>query len=436
MKEDETAKPGLFSPSSRRFWLRILAGFGIAAAAGSVSGYLLTIDIPRVSRLEDYRPPIGTKIYSDVGEVLYEFAGQKRILIRYEQIPEVLRTAIIATEDSRFYHHFGIDPRSILRAAIKDVLSLRFAQGASTITQQLARNLFLQPDKTVWRKVQEAVLALQIEKVYTKEEILEFYCNQIYMGHGRYGLEAASRLYHGKHAADLTLAEAALLAGILQRPEALSPFRHPERALRKRDHVLNRMVKEGYLTREDFEIHSKEPLVLPEPQETKNIAPYFVERIRQDLEKRYGGKAIYGGGMEVYSTLNMEMQAAANEAVLKGLRALDKRQGYRGPIRNLLDEDSEVSLDEYEDEAWEEEIETGSILPGLVTKVGPDGADIRIGEYRGQVSREGFGWTKEIDPQNLFHIGDLSWFLVEKIDREKGLVHLSLEQEPVVEGAL
>ncbi|MBI4161331.1 MAG: PBP1A family penicillin-binding protein, partial [Acidobacteria bacterium] len=426
-------------PPSRRALLAVAGLFLLAILGGSLLAYLITIDSPQVSRLEDYRPPIGTRIYADNGEVVYEFAGEKRILIEADAIPETLRNAIIATEDARFYRHFGIDPRSILRAAVRDLISLRFAQGASTITQQLARNLFLRPDKTPWRKIQEAVLALQIEKAYTKEEILEFYCNQIYMGHGRYGLEAAARFYFGKGVAALAPPEAALLAGILQRPEALSPFRFPDRALAKRNHVLNRMAREGYLTREEAEGHGQAPLELAEPQAVENVAPYFVEMVRQYLESAYGEESVFGEGMEVYSTLNLELQAAANEAIRAGLLALDKRQGWRGPLRNLRDGENGLpaeGLAAYRDPAWEEGIPPGATLPGVITRVEGGGAEVRIGEYRSRIGPEAIEWTGAARPADLFRAGDVALFRVEAVDAPGGSVRLALEQEPEVEGAL
>ncbi len=427
---------GYTGPEGRRRLLgSILVLFLLASISGTLFGYLVTIDFPQVSKLEDYRPPVGTKIFSDVGELLYEFGGQKRVLVKSAMIPDILRQAIIATEDSRFHDHFGIDPRSIARAVLKDLIAMRFAQGASTITQQLARALFLKPDKTLWRKVQEAVLALQIEKAYTKEEILEFYLNQIYMGHGRYGVEAASRYYFGKRAAELNLAEASLLAGILQRPEALSPFRHPERALAKRKHVLNRMVKEGYLTHSQAEAIGEEPLVLGEHQEERNPAPHFVEMIRRYLVEEYGEEALYAEGMEVYTSLNLGMQEAANQAVKKGLLALDHRQGFRGPRKNVL-EVKGTTLEEYWDDAWDGEIVPGKSFPGLVLATGPEGYPVRVGSYAGLLSADGAGWIPKNRFGEILKPGDLTRVRIEAVTPETDTVKLYLDQEPEVEGAL
>src|SRR5712691_455852 len=229
----------------------ILGGLGLAAALGSVVGYFLTFDIPEVRQLQDWKPHVVTTLYSADGQVLYQFGAEKRIVVGLDQVPKSFLDALIATEDSHFYEHMGIDLRGIARAIITDVIRLKKAQGGSTITQQLARSLFLRPEKTIRRKLQEMVLALQIEKSFTKSEILGFYCNQVYMGHGRYGIEAAAEFYFGKPSKELRLEESALLAGLVQRPEAYSPDRSPERAKSRRNHVLDRMVREGKLAREE-----------------------------------------------------------------------------------------------------------------------------------------------------------------------------------------
>src|SRR5262245_10989449 len=212
---------------------------------GASLGVGLKMDMPDVAALESYTPPLNTRVLAMDGTALASFGEQRRILIGYKDIPKVFEQALVAVEDANFYNHNGIDFQGIARAAWHDLTSLSFEQGASTLTQQLARNLFLVPDKTMRRKVQEMKLALEIERKYSKQEILTLYCNQVYMGHGRYGLEAASRFYFAKHAKDLDLPEAALLAGLIQRPEGLSPFRNPDRSLNRRNHVLNRMVDAG-----------------------------------------------------------------------------------------------------------------------------------------------------------------------------------------------
>src|SRR2546427_10221102 len=227
-----------------------LSALLLAAISGSILGYFLTFDIPEVKGLQDWKPPVVTTIYSADGQVLFQFGAEKRIVVGLDQIPKEFLEVLVSTEDSHFYEHVGIDPWGIARAIITDIIRLKKAQGGSTITQQLARSLFLKPEKTVRRKLQEMVLAVQIEKAFTKQEILGFYCNQVYMGHGRYGIEAAAQYYFGKPAKGMSLPEAALLARLVQRPETFSPFRAPDKARVRRDHVLNRMVEENKLERD------------------------------------------------------------------------------------------------------------------------------------------------------------------------------------------
>ena len=249
----EAPRPSRVRLRPPRRWplLAVAVAVCLSAVSGGVLGYFLRLDLPDVRALEDYQPPQMTHVMASDGLLLATFHEQRRILVNYEDIPVDFRRALLAVEDAGFYSHTGIDFRGILRAAWRDLLSLRAAQGGSTVTQQLARNLFLTPRKTIRRKLAEAVLALEIERQYTKEEILGFYCNQIYMGHGRYGIEAASRYYYGVAARELTLNQAATLAGLIQRPEALSPFRHPDRSSKRRDYVLTRMVSTGVLSAEE-----------------------------------------------------------------------------------------------------------------------------------------------------------------------------------------
>ena len=223
----------------RKIWGGILLGaLLVAGVAGSTLGWFLTFDIPEVKSLQDWKPPVVTTLYSADGKPLYQFGAEKRTVVDLTQVPQQFIDALVSTEDAHFYDHLGVDPWGIARAIVKDVIHMRKAQGASTLTQQLARSLFLKPEKTWRRKLQEMVLALQIEKSFTKNEILNFYVNQVYMGHGRYGVEAAARFYFGKPAKEMSLPESALLAGLVQRPEAYSPIRAPERATNRRNVVL------------------------------------------------------------------------------------------------------------------------------------------------------------------------------------------------------
>ncbi|MFC2170307.1 transglycosylase domain-containing protein, partial [Acidobacteriota bacterium] len=265
-------------------------------------------NLPSIVELEEFEPNIITYIYSNSDEVIGEYAVEKRIEISYQDIPQVLKDAIIATEDPRFYKHNGIDFLGILRAIKEDIKIRRRLgrlHGGSTISQQLARELFLHRKQTLRRKTKEILLALQIERKYSKEEILTFYCNQFNMGHGAYGIEAASQLFYDKSVSDLNLEEAALIAGIFRGPSLYSPYTNHDLTLRRRNHVINRMIEEKYLTKDEGEEVKKKPLyVLPRYREDSEFASYFKEEIRKYLEQNYGVDALYREGLKVYTTLD------------------------------------------------------------------------------------------------------------------------------------
>ena len=272
-----------------------------------------------------------------------EFATQRRVVVGHDDINPLLRQAIIATEDAEFDRHFGVNIWRMLVAAAIDIAERRRAQGASTLTQQLARNLKeqfgLTNEKSFERKIREIILAIQIEKRYTKREIFTIYCNQMYLGHGAYGVEAASRLYFNKSNKQLSLEEAALIAGIFQTPERQSPFVDIKRATSRRNVVLQRMADERYITQAQADAAKQKPIVTRgQPNQPPGIAPFFVEEVRKRLERQYGAKVLYENGLSVRTTLDATMQEAANRAIERGLRRVDKRHGYRKPKRNVLAE--------------------------------------------------------------------------------------------------
>jgi penicillin-binding protein 1A len=416
----------------------IAALFIVAALLGTLSGVLFAFsdDLPQISALDDYRPNTITRLLARDGSVIGEFATERRVVVGYDQISPSLRQAIIATEDGGFDQHFGLSATRIVITVINDVVKGRMA-GASTITQQLARNLFpIGFDKTVERKIKEAILAIQIEKRYTKREIFTFYANQIYFGHGAYGVEAASRLYFDKPAKDLEVDEAATIAAIIQAPERLSPFVDPKRTLQRRNYVLQRMAEEKYLTSEEAAAVAQRPLVLlGQPTPERSVAPYFVEDIRKALEAEYGAKALYEAGLRVQTTLDAELQAFANEAIDRGLRRLDKRRsGYRRPKRNVLAEGH--TLERFTTDRWKQPILEGDIVPAIVVGVQEDGiARVRIGDQEAQITRPGFAWTRRTSAAQLFKTGDLIEVQVKKMS---GAVidDVVLEQQPILEGAL
>jgi penicillin-binding protein 1A len=411
-----------------------LALLGLAAVAGAGLGYFMRFDLPDVRALEDYRPPLMTRVMDRDGALLDTFAEQRRILIDLDDIPLAFRDALLASEDSSFFRHTGIDVKGILRAAWRDLRSLRLAQGASTLTQQLARNLFLHPEKTFRRKLQEALLALEIERQYTKEEILRFYCNQVYMGHGRYGLEAASRYYFNIPARELSLGQAATLAGLLQRPEALSPKRHPERALERRNYVLRRMVEVGFLTPEESDAARSTPLETTRRDGRDDLAPYFVEEVRRWLQERYGSSSLYTGGLTVRTTVDPALQDIANRAVDLGLRQLDKRQGWRGVARRVPDGED---LATWASPEWtgDLELEIGRVHDGVVIEVSPERARVRVGIHTGTLGAEAIAWTGKEDPDALVDVGDIVRVHLSGL-ADDGSAELTLDQEPLVEGAM
>jgi penicillin-binding protein 1A len=297
------------------------------AAAGII--LLMLADLPAVKALEEYRPSQVSRVYADDGTVIGEFYLERRILIPMTDIPKHLKQAAIAVEDARFYSHHGVDFWGILRAAYRNYKTGEIVEGGSTITQQIAKLLFLTPERTLTRKLKEAALAIQIEKHYTKDQILYFWLNQAYMGSGAYGVEAAAQTYYGKSAKNLTLAEAAMIAGLPKSPSTYSPLRHPERARERRRHVLERMRDLGYIKQPEITVALQSPLATRHSRYVVNKAPYFVEYVRLKIEERYG-PATYTGGLHIHTTLNSEMQALAERALAKGLAELTKRtQGIR-----------------------------------------------------------------------------------------------------------
>src|SRR6202035_4039524 len=304
----------------------------VAAVVGATAGLLLvySTDLPQVEQLEHYRPSSITELYDGRGRIIGSFALQRRVVASYNDYPQILRDALISIEDKDFYRHWGINVWRIAGAAYRDMESGGKVQGASTLTMQLARNLFLSPDRSFHRKVQEALLAVQIERHFTKPQIFTLYANQIYLGHGVYGFEAASQFYFSKPAKKLTLAEAALLAGLPKSPSYYSPITHPDHALKRRNLVINSMLEDGNITAQQAAEARDQPIHLEVAHDPNSLAPYFVEEIRRYLEGRYGSDQVHEGGLKVYTSLDMDMQRAANRAVFDGLAAYEHRHGWRG----------------------------------------------------------------------------------------------------------
>src|SRR5262245_21859276 len=420
----------------------IVALFVIAAMLGILSGVLFAYagDLPQVSALDDYSPSTITRIFASDGRLIGEFATQRRVVVGYDDINPLLRQAIIATEDADFDRHFGVNIWRIAVAAITDILERRRAQGASTLTQQLARNLKeqfgLSNEKSFERKIREAILAIQIEKRYTKKEIFTIYCNQMYLGHGAYGVEAASRLYFNKTNKQLSLEEAALIAGIFQTPERQSPFVDMKRAVARRNVVLQRMADERYITQQVADAAKQQPIVTRgAPNQAPGIAPYFVEEVRKHLEKEYGVKMLYENGLAVRTTLDVRLQELANRSLERGLRVYDKRHGWRRPTRNVLAE--KHTIDGFKDDRWTRPMVVGDVVPAVVVTAPKTGAaELRVGRYRATLERAGYTWTRRTSAADLFAPGDLVEVAITKIDAASGTATVTLDQTPVAEGAL
>jgi len=290
--------------------------------------YVLLKEIPGIAALKDYRPSIASRVYADNDELVDEFFAEDRKLIKVSEVPKMVIRAFVAAEDARFFQHQGLDWQSITRAFFKNLEAGHIVQGGSTITQQVAKSLYLSSERSYLRKIKEAVLAYKIDKYLTKEEILNLYLNYIYLGHGTYGIEAASQGYFGKSAKNLTLSEAAILASLPKAPANYSPYLHFERAKLRQAYVLERMVEDGYITPREKEAALAAPLKLRSIKPKDKIAPYFVENIRRYIMDKYGSDVLYKEGLEIYTTLNIGMQQAAREAVERGLTELEERQGY------------------------------------------------------------------------------------------------------------
>lgn len=321
-------------PRRRRRWLRtFLLLVGIATLVVGTAGVVTVLwafailprSLPPVTALESFQPMQGTKLYDDNDELITELHSERRIFVPLAQIPQSLRDAIIATEDRRFYSHWGIDPIGIARAIVQNYRKGRIVEGGSTITQQLTKVLFLTPDRSLERKLKEAVLALELERRYSKDRILEMYLNQIYFGHGAYGVEAAARTYFGKSVSELTVRESALLAGLVRAPSNYSPFERPEAAKLRRELVLRRMAEYGVLKDQDAQRLARTDLGLIPPERRRTTGQYFLEYVTQQLEAKYGADLVFKGGLNVYTTLNPFMQLAAERAVREGLKALEGR---------------------------------------------------------------------------------------------------------------
>ncbi|HKR00301.1 MAG TPA: PBP1A family penicillin-binding protein [Pyrinomonadaceae bacterium] len=446
-----TALPARRRHILRRFWLP--AVLLLAITAGGLTGIIAAYQInysraaQEVASLATYRPSVVTRIYADDGEtVIGEFAIEKRIPLKYEEIPPLVKNAILAIEDARFYEHMGIDPIRIIGATWKN-FTTGSREGGSTLTQQLAKNLFLTKEQTLERKVNEWLVALQIERYYTKNQIMEMYTNHVFLGANSYGFEAASETYFGKEAKDLSLDEAALLAGIPKAPSEYSPTVNPKAARERRNLVLDQMAKNNFAPQAEVDAAKAKPIHLADTayyqtQDRSSPFAYPVEKIRQELEDKYTTR-VAQGGLKVYTTINVEAQKKAVEVVRAGLRQYDRsHSGWRAAYLNITGDAgataTQQQLDGYKHPDWYgNQYEQGKFIMGLVMKVdqAKNEATIRFGNYTATVSPGDMGWSGR-QPRTEFKPGYLAQFEVKQVDEKNRRLNVELTQIPEVQGAL
>ena len=424
----------------------------VFALLGSVWLYFhFSRDLPKISRLEDYRPYQVTEVFSDSGEKIAEFYKEKRYVIPLSEMPDYLVTAFVSAEDSRFYEHGGIDLMSILRATIKNIHAGGIVQGGSTITQQVAKSFFLSPEKKYARKMKEAILAYRIDKHFSKDEVLYLYLNQIYLGYGTYGVEAAARTYFGKHAKDLTLSEASILAGLPQAPSRYSPIKHLAMAKKRQLYVLTQMVKNGYISQEESDKAYKKSVYLARRINFFQAkTPYYSEYIRQYIKNKYGDEGLYKRGLKIYSAVSIALQHDAQKSLNSGLENIDKREGYRGPLRHLSKDEIQPFFEKQKKESDSISLNKDDVVKAIVTRIDNKEkfVEVRFFGKTGILKLKNMSWARKPDTKKyyLYHkiktpgealrVHDLILVKISGEDKESGLFDVSLEQTPEVSGAI
>ena len=417
------------SKFSRIFKIVLVAAavlFVLGLVIGTALYFKFKSEIPALNTVSDYKPDAGTKVYSYDGELIAEFYHEnRRIIIPYDKIPEKLRLAFVAGEDSSFYTHHGIDPLGIVRAAFK-YMTTGIKQGGSTITQQLSKS-FVGTERTFSRKIKDMILAMELEKHLSKEEILYLYLNEVYLGSGAYGVEAASRKYFSKHVWELEIDEMAILAGLPKFPSAASPILNPDKALRRRNYVLKRMFEDKYITKDEYDAALEKPIKTnPQKELFLDKAPYFSEKVRRYLLDKYGFDKLYKEGLTVQTTVDMRATKFAHEAVFYGIRELSKRQGYaRGeddsykkgdkfsgevtnPLYSInLKKDLDNYLDRHEKvfgKITEETIQSGVYYQGVVLETAEKSALVQVGEVKRSIYLEDLGWARPWSPLGSYSV--------------------------------
>jgi len=415
--------------------ITLIALITLAVITGSLAGLTLvySVNLPQINDLERYRPSTTTDLYDQKGRVIGSFSLERREVVNYDDFAPVLRQAVISIEDKSFESHWGINVLRIGGALVHDLRSHGRAQGASTLTMQLARNLFLSSERTATRKLQEAYLAIQIERAFTKQQIFTLYGNQIYLGSGMYGFEAASQFYFSKHAKDLNLTEAALLAGLPKGPSAYSPLLNPDKALRRRNLVLSEMEDDKAISHQQAEQARNAPLGLRISQPEGSVAPWFQEEVRRELEKRFGSEQVHEAGLRVETTLDLELQKTANRAVAEGLATYERRRGWAAKLENVLA--SGVTIDEYKHPDWTVKTGPGDYVHAVVTRVLPLEIYARVGGERVVLEPDDWQWTGQRTADLLVKPGDIIYVRLADT-MEGGERRATLEQDSGAQASL
>jgi penicillin-binding protein 1A len=433
-KFEERSKRALSTPTAQLHQKHRVARItfyvllGLSSMFGIMCGLMLvySIDLPQMDDLVRYRPATTTELYDIHGKMFGSFALERRVVVPYTDFPPVLREAIISIEDKSFESNWGVNLFRAVGAAYRDLHTQSRAQGSSTLTMQLARNLFLSSEKTYGRKVQEVFLSMQIERRFTKDQIFALYANQIYLGHGTYGFEAGAEFYFSKHVRDLTLPEAALLAALPKGPEYYSPLRNPERAIRRRNLVLSEMRHDKKITEAQEAAAKAAPLGLHIETPANSIAPYFVEEVRRQLEKEYGVEAVHGAGLRVDTTLDLDLQLVANRAVLDGTAAYERRHGWKDNLQNVVLAGLDPTIYRHPD--WAQPVEAGSYVHALVTDVQAQRVTVKIGSLTAVLTPKDWAWTEFPTGDSFLKNGDLVYVKVMAVQPD-GTAHALLEQD-------
>lgn len=423
----------------------------LSLIAGTLTGLIFTYQIgfttyaDEVAALSDYQPGEITKVYADDGKtIIGELALERRVPLTYEQIPEKMKHAILAIEDTRFNEHMGVDFWRLGGAILKNVLTFSRKEGASTLTQQVSRMLYLKTEKTWTRKFRELIYTLQIERYYTKDQIMTLYCNMINLGGGAYGIEAAANYYFSKSINDLSVEEYALLAAIPKSPTNYNPARNPKAAQTRRNLVLEAMAEQNFISQSECDAAKARAIKLNLDEARKNDRgpyAYFIEDIRQELSKLAAERGaqdamnIYRAGLSIYTTIDATAQKIASEAIRRQIRRKDRSKGWRGGLTNVIETEN-ADLDSYRHETWSATLpEKGEIMFGLVKNVSNLGAEVTFGLYNATVTNKETQWTTKT-PAALFKKGDLAYFSVVEANREKKTVSVELEQVPEIQAAM